>query len=83
MSRTSKTVNLVPPIFRYNALNLLMYGYVTGVRSTLHTITIEAAIRQFIEVYGLSEDEFKIESAKVCFNDMQNHLMNYKKVNQK
>lgn len=81
MARTSKTVNLVPPLFRYNALNLLMFGYVQGVRKTIHTMTIDAALESFIDAYGLDPDDYNTESAKATYNDMKNHVADLQRDN--
>jgi len=77
----SKAMKQVPAIFRYSALNLIMFGYVRGVRETLHTITIKDALRMFMASVELTEDEFNIDSAKVIYNDMQNNLTKHKKSN--
>ncbi len=77
MARMSEAVKQVPAIFRYNTLNALMFGYVRGVRETLHTVTIEAALYMFMDSVGLTEDDFNIDSAKVIYNDMQNNLTNH------
>lgn len=64
----------IPALYRRTALSQLMFGFVTGCRNTLHTITIHDAILMFMDVYGLSPDEYNVDSAKVIYNRMSKEL---------
>lgn len=77
-----KDINLVgdiPKLYKRNAISLLLFGYIKGVRATLHTITISKAIDMFIEDFGLSDDKVNRESLKTTYNRMQIDLKNLKR----
>lgn len=58
----------IPALYRRSALSMLMFGYVQGVRATLHTVTVKAAIRMFMTHYGLTDDNYNADSALTTFN---------------
>tara|TARA_R110000787_G_scaffold97665_4_gene201312 strand:+ start:11330 stop:11563 length:234 start_codon:yes stop_codon:yes gene_type:complete len=75
MPSRSGVENSVPKIYQRTALSLMLFGYVTGVRATLHTVTLDQAVNMFIESYGLDEDDYNTESAKNNFNRMQKEFL--------
>ena len=75
-SKGHEVENKIPKLYKRTAINLLMYGYVTGVRATLHTIHVGDAIIMFMETFGLSHEEYNIDSAKVIYNRMQKEFLN-------
>ena len=66
----------IPAIYRRSALNHMMFGYVTGVRATLHTIPMRDALLMFMESFGLDDDDFNIASALTTYNRMQKEFLN-------
>lgn len=76
MARTSGTGNKIAKIYRRSAENLLMYGFVTGVRQTLHTVTIDKALEMFRVSMGIDDDDFSIPSNRMIFNRMNAELHN-------
>ncbi len=77
-----KQINIqlsIPALYKRSALNHLMFGFVTGVRATLHTVTIKEAVYMFMDAYGLSHEDYNSDSALITFNRMQKELLNIKK----
>lgn len=60
----------IPKFYKRPALNLLMYGYVSGARSALHTISVKTAIDMFMDDYNISPDDYNIDSAQVIYSRM-------------
>lgn len=79
MPKKNKIEYAIPRLYRSNALSLLLFGYIKGARSTLHTITIDEAITMFMSDFNLTDEDINTESAKVIFNRMQKDLINLNK----
>ena len=60
-------------------INLLLYGFVCGVRDALPSITIKDAILMFMEEFDLDDDDFNIDSAAVIIDRMNKELRNARK----
>lgn len=75
MPKTSKIEELIPKIYRQNALNLSLFAYVRGVRSALHTVTVVQAIDMFMDDFGLDDDNFNRGSGLTTYNRMQKELI--------
>ena len=71
----------IPNLYKKSALNLLMFGYVRGVTTTIHTISIEQAIMMFMEDFHLDIDEYNLKSAMTTYNRTQKDLITLKKSN--
>ena len=82
MPKETNIESSIPTLYKRNALSLLMFGFVNGVRATLHTITIKEAVYMFMEAYGLNHDDYNSDSALVIYNRMQKDLVNVKKTSQ-
>ena len=76
MPRTKGIEKLVPSIFRRNALDHLMFGYVQGVRKAIPSTQIMEAIQLFMCDYDLSEDDYSSYSAMTTFCRMQKDFFN-------
>lgn len=79
MPKPSEIEKQIPELFRANALNLMLFGYVRGVKSALHTLTISQAVDMFMKEYGLTDDNYNRESAITSYNRMQNKFINFLK----
>lgn len=80
MEQVSNIEKLVPRMYRRSALNLLMFGYINGVRSTLHTVTVKEAVLMFMRDFQLDSDDFNEDSASVIYYRMykENKLVKQK-----
>lgn len=79
MSRQTEIEKIIPAIYKRSTLNLLFHGYIKGVKSTLHTMTTNAAIDMFMDDFGLNDDEFNRDSAIVIYDRMQKELKDARK----
>lgn len=79
MPKDIALVGAIPKLYKRNAISLLLFGYVKGVRATLHTITIDKAIDMFIDDFGLTDKDVNRESLTTVFNRMQLDLKNLKR----
>ena len=71
----SKIESNIAKLYKRNTLNLLMFGYVRGVRNTLHTITIEAALEMFRDDMKIDPDDFNAASMATIYNRMTKELL--------
>ena len=61
----------IPKLYKRTALDLIMYGYVRGLRKALPSMTIEKCLILFQKENCLSEDQYPIRSARVVYQRMQ------------
>lgn len=61
----------IPKLYRRTALDLIMYGYVRGVKRALPSMTIEKSLLLFQKENHLSEDQYPIRSARITYQRMQ------------
>lgn len=71
MAIETKVEGTIPRIYKRNTISLLMFSFVQGVRTTLHTISVKQALCMFKEVYNLTEEEFNVDSALTTYSRMQ------------
>lgn len=81
MPRQSKIEKIIPALYKKNALSQMMFAYVLGCRSALHTVTLGQAILMFMEEFGLTHEDFNNESAEVIYNRMYKDLIALKSNN--
>ena len=76
MPKSSNIENTIPKLYRRSALNQMMFAYVCGCRSALHTLSITACISLFMHEFGLTEEDYNSDSARVEYNKMRKELIN-------
>lgn len=76
MPKTTGIELKIPAIYRRSALNLMMFGYVTGVRATLHTVSMRDAMFMFMESFDLEDEDFNVASGLTTYNRMQKEFLN-------
>lgn len=64
----------IPKFLQRRNYDVLMFGYVDAIHSNFPSITIHKALEMFAERYGLSHEEFNIESAKTEFQRMNEEM---------
>lgn len=78
MPKRTQIENLIPALYKRSVLNIALFAYIRGVRSTLPTLTLAQAVDMFMEDWGLDEDEFNRNSALTTYDRMQKELINTK-----
>ena len=79
MARETPIEQTIPAIYKRTSLSLLMYGFVTGARAALHTITVANAIRMFMDEYGLTDDTYNFDSAMNTYFRIQRDIIELNK----
>ena len=80
MPRIKKYENRIPSFYRKSILDLLMFAHVTALREYTsvkgkYKVTIEQAIDNFCETYGIPPDEYPIESAQSIYTRIQQNFI--------
>ena len=57
----------VAQFYRWQALDHVMFGYVNGLRTAIPSMAIAEAIRMFLDEFGLCEDTYCLETAKMAY----------------
>lgn len=63
MPKESKILELIPKLYRRNAIDLVMFGYISSHKKILPSMSIENIIYDFCKEYNIDLDEFDIGSA--------------------
>ena len=79
MSKGSKIEGEIPKIYKRTSLNLLMYGFVCGVRDALPIVTVKDAVFMFMENFGLDYEDFNESSAAVIIDRMNKEIKDARK----
>ena len=79
MPKTKELYINLPKLLNRQTVDLLMLGYVLGYRnkSPIRILQVREAIKEFIEDFEFSEDEFPLDSAVTRFYNIYNDLLNY------
>lgn len=59
------------------SIDLLMFGWVTGIRRQMPAATVEQTVKAFSDFYGIEEDDYPIETMKSTFFRMNNEMVDY------
>lgn len=62
----------IPKFYKRQALDLLMYAFVGGVRRALPTVSIADSIALFQQEFNLKPDDYPLDTARRTYNRM-NH----------
>ena len=63
MSKEKPFENRIPAFYKKNAIDLMLFAYVMGMRRGLPAVKIGKSIELFLNDFGLTEDDYPIESA--------------------
>lgn len=63
----------IPKLLKRSAYDLIMFGYVRGVRNAFPNVSVEKALWRFAEEFNLADD-FQIEGAKKAYARMNDEL---------
>ncbi len=61
----------IPRLYKRAAEDLLMYGYVSGMRRALPDVSTKKAIEMFLKDFGLEEHQYSYECAYTTFGRLQ------------
>lgn len=61
------------------SIDLLMFGWVTGIRKQIPAATVEQTVKAFSDYYGIEEDQYPIESMKSTFFRMNGEMVDFQR----
>jgi len=61
----------IPKLYKRKAIDLLMFGFVEGMKAALPSLTIQECLIQFQRRTRLSDNQYPLESARTVYNRMQ------------
>jgi hypothetical protein len=64
-------------IFRHQKLDDFMFNYVIGIKRGLPAITLEQAINEFMNHYGLQEEEYPLQTSIQTYYTMLKQYYEY------
>lgn len=67
MAKESGYLYSVDKFFKFQAFDMVMFGYICGVKRALPTISVAKAIEMFSIAFNLCEDLFCQESARMQY----------------
>jgi len=80
MAKANEIMKPVHRFYRKNQMDLLMFGFVTGIKRVLPSVSITQAIDLFQDHYQLTEPtDFNCDSARITYNRMRDEFENLKK----
>ncbi len=74
MPRTNEYEGKIPMFYRRRTLELMMFTHVTLLHER-YEFTLEAALDDFLEMYGIDEKEYPVESALTIYNRIRNNFV--------
>jgi hypothetical protein len=67
MPKEKGIISDVPRLYKVQALDNIMFGYVLGMKTALPSLSIERCVDSFMQEFDLSEDEYSRDSALCQF----------------
>lgn len=71
----------IPKMFKRQALDNLLFGFIEGMKAALPSLTINECIEMFQYKFDLSEDEYPLRSAWQTYNRMTKEYFDTKRTN--
>jgi hypothetical protein len=69
---SQETVVCVPKLYKRNALDLMMFGFIEGVKTAMPTLTIQQCIILFNKKINTPNEDYSIEVDRNKYNRMKN-----------
>lgn len=69
----------IPRIYRFQALDHIMFGYIQGLRKALPSMTVIQAIQEFQKSFGIEDEDYCIETMKAVYYRIINALIDSQK----
>jgi hypothetical protein len=67
MPKEKNVIEAVNSLYKIQALDMAMFGYVLGMRTSLPSVSIDRCIISFMQEFNLSEDDYPKDSANCQF----------------
>ena len=76
MTKEKQILKPIQRLYKCNAIDLMMFGWVCGVRRFIPSANIIDLIDEFMTFNDFTEDEYNSESAQTSFQRMWNYYKN-------
>jgi len=70
IKNTNKLSSGIPKLYKRQALDLLMFGFVQGMFAAMPSLSLKDCLIMFMRRYKLSEDDYHYDSARVTYDRM-------------
>ena len=74
MPKVKKYEGRIPAYYRRSALDLMLFTHVTAMCER-NKMILEEAIEDFFDLYGISTEEYPLESALTTYNRVRNNFI--------
>ena len=74
MPKINKYENKIPAFYRRKTLELLLFAHVTALVEQCD-MALEPAVRNFLDLYGIDEDDYPIGSALKIYHRTRNNFI--------
>lgn len=74
MPAINKFEKKIPEFYRRRTLEILLFAHVTALAEQCD-MALEPAINNFLELYGIDEDEYPVKSALVTYHRIRNNFI--------
>ena len=74
MPKIKKYEAKIPAFYRRSALDLMLFTHVTALCER-YNVNLDDAIIDFFDLYGISDNDFPIESALTTYNRVRNNFI--------
>lgn len=71
MPKEKPLTKTIPKIYKRNAESISLLSFVRAQKQIVPTVTLDQAIMNFFREFGISMDDWDIESARTTYNRMQ------------
>jgi len=61
----------IPKIYKRRTIDLIMYGFVSGMKSAMPSMSTRDCLRMFYNKCKLTEDDYAMETARVIYHVME------------
>lgn len=80
MPKKKKLYVDMPKLLLYEAVDHCLFSYVLGMQRAMPSVGIAKAVELFIEEFGLDEDTYPLEHAKITWYRMVEDYRNFRKL---
>ena len=74
MPKINEYENKIPAFYRRRIIEILLFGHVTALHER-HGMKLEDAILDFLELYGIDEEEYQLKSALIIYHRVRNNFI--------
>ena len=74
MARINEFESKIPAFYRKRTIDILLFAHVTALHER-HDTPLEAAVKDFLCLYGISDEEYPLDSALRIYHRVRNNFI--------